>query len=134
MNSKQIALRETISVAIGEAVLTGVMIGIFALVGKYDTTVLLGGIVGALLATLNFFLMALGTGLAADKALQEDVKGGQALIHISYLARMIGLFLILALCVKSGYCNALTLVLPLVFVRPVLSVAEIFKKKGDNEA
>lgn len=134
MNSKQFALRETFPVIIGEALLTGIMIGVFALLGKYDTSVLLGGTVGAVLATANFFLMALGTGLAADKAQQQDVKGGQALVHVSYLGRMIALFLILAVCAKSGYCNALALVIPLVFVRPILTIREIFKKKGDNEA
>ena len=134
MNSKQFALRETLPVLIGEAVLTGVMIGVFALLGKYDLTVLWGGIVGAAVATANFFLMALGTGLAADKAQQQDAKSGQALIHMSYLGRMIGLFIILAICAKSGLCNVLTLVIPLVFVRPILTIREIFKKKGDNEA
>lgn len=134
MNSKQFALRETLSVLIGEAVLTGVMIGVFALLGKYDLTVLWGGIIGAAVATANFFLMALGTGLAADKAQQQDAKSGQALIHMSYLGRMIGLFIILAICAKSGLCNVLTLVIPLVFVRPILTIREIFKKKGDNEA
>ena len=134
MNSKQFALREALPVLIGEAVLTGVMIGVFALLGKYDITVLWGGIAGAVVATANFFLMALGTGLAADKAQQQDAKSGQALIHMSYLGRMIGLFIILAICAKSGFCNVLTLVIPLVFVRPILTIREIFKKKGDNEA
>lgn len=134
MNSKHFALQETLPVLIGEAVLTGVMIGVFALLGKYDLTVLWGGIAGAAVATANFFLMALGTGLAADKAQQQDAKSGQALIHMSYLGRMIGLFIILAICAKSGFCNVLTLVIPLVFVRPILTIREIFKKKGDNEA
>ena len=134
MNSKQFALRETIPVIIGEAILTGVVIGIFGLLGKYDVTVLWGGIIGAVLATANFFLMALGTGLAADKAQQQDVKGGQALVYLSYSGRMIGLFLILVLCAKSGYCNVLSLVIPLAFVRPILTIGEIFKKKGGNEA
>ena len=134
MNSKQFALRETIPVIIGEVVLTGIVVVIFALLGKYDSTVLWGGIVGAVLATANFFLMALGTGLAADKAQQQDVKGGQALVYLSYSGRMIGLFLVLVLCAKSGYCNVLSLVIPLAFVRPILTIGEIFKKKGGNEA
>ena len=134
MDSKTIALRETAVVLVGEVVCTAAMVAVFALLGKYDTSVLLGGAVGAVLATLNFFIMALSTTAAADKAVTQDVKGGQALIHISYIGRMAALFVLLALFAKSGKFHVLTLVLPLVFVRPVLSIAEIFKKKGDVTA
>lgn len=134
MDSKKTALHETGAVLLGEVIGTGLMFGIFALVGKFDSTVLWGGIIGALLATVNFFLMALGTGLAADKAQQNDVKGGQMLVQLSYIGRMIGLFLILVLCAKSGRFHVLALVVPLIFVRPALSIGAIFKKKGEQEA
>lgn len=134
MSSKSILFRETRTVALGMVICTGVMVGIFALLGKYDTAVLFGAIAGALLSFGNFFLMALGTSLAADKAANQDVKGGQALIQMSYIGRMIGLFLLLALCAKSGKCNVLALVIPLVFVRPILTIAELFKKKGGQTA
>lgn len=134
MRSHKLVLQETGAVALGVAVCTALMIGVFALLGKYDTTVLLGGIAGALIATLNFFLMALSTSLAADKAEQQDVKGGQALIQLSYIGRMIGLFLVLFLCARTGIFNVVALVIPLVFVRPCLTVADIFNKKGENAA
>ena len=44
MDSKKIVLRETAPVAVGVAVCTVIMVGVFALLGKYDTSVLLGGI------------------------------------------------------------------------------------------
>ena len=134
MNSHKIVFQQTLSVLIGEVLCTAAMIGVFALLDRYNTTVLLGGIAGALIASANFFLMALTTDLAADKAAQQDVKGGQALIQLSYIGRMAALFLVLILCAKSGLCNVLALVLPLVFVRPCLTVAELFKKKGENAA
>lgn len=134
MKTHKLVFQETAAVLLGEAVCTALMIGVFALLGKYDTTVLLGGIAGALIAMLNFFLMALSTSLAADKAEQQDVKGGQALIQLSYIGRMIGLFLVLFLCARTGIFNVVALVIPLVFVRPCLTVAEVFKKKGENAA
>ena len=75
--------------------------------------------------------MAVGTSLAADKAENQDVKGGQAVIKSSYLLRMVVLFVLMFACVKSGLCNVLALVIPLVFVRPVLTIGEFFRKKGD---
>ena len=109
------------------------MILVFVLLGKYDTSVLLGGIAGACIATANFFFMSLFANLAADKAEAQDVTGGQKLIQLSYMGRMAGLLLVLVLCAKSGIFHVLALAIPLVFTRPVLTVAEIFKKKGGNQ-
>ncbi len=132
MDSKKIVLHETRIVAIGEAICTVVMFGIFALLGKFGTNVLLGGIVGVLLATGNFFFMAVGTSLAADKAEQQEVKSGALLIRNSYMLRLVVLFIVLFACAKSGFFNLFALVLPLVFVRPVLTIAEFFRKTGDT--
>jgi hypothetical protein len=41
------------------------------------------------------------------------------------------MFLVLIVLGKSGYFHALSLVLPLAFTRPILTIAEIFKKKGE---
>jgi hypothetical protein len=37
---------------------------------------------------------------------------------------------LLILCAKSGAFDVLALVLPLLFVRPVITLAEFFRKKG----
>ena len=131
MNSKKIVYQETGIVAIGLAVCTALMIGVFALLGKYDTSVLLGGIAGMVIALGNFFFMAVGTCLAADKAEKQDVKGGQLLIRNSYMLRLLVLFVLLFACAKSGLFNLFALVLPLIFVRPALTFAEFFRKKGN---
>ena len=104
------------------------MIGIFALLNAYDRSVLLGGIFGGLLAVLNFFFMAVGATLAADKAEKQDVKGGKALIQSSYTLRLVVLALVLFAFAKSGLCNVFALVIPLVFVRPIITIAEFFRK------
>lgn len=134
MDSRKFLFRQTVTVFIGQAVCTCLMLVVFSLLGKFDQTVLLGGIVGSLLATANFFFMSLGVAQAASKAEKQDVKGGQALVQMSYIGRMIALFVLLVVCAKSGYFDPVALVVPLLFVRPVLSVAELFKKKGDDNA
>lgn len=130
MDSRKIVYKETAVVAIGEAVCVALMIAVFAMLGAFDKTVLLGGILGGVLTVANFFFMAVGTALAADKAENQDVKGGQAVIKSSYALRMVALFVLMFACVKSGLCNVIALVVPLIFVRPILSVAEFFRKKG----
>lgn len=131
MDSQKIVYQETGIVAIGVLICTAVMIGAFALLGKFDTSVLLGGIVGAILSIGNFFFMAVGTSLAADRAEKQDVKGGQVLIRNSYMLRLAVLFVLLFACAKSGLFNLFALVLPLIFVRPSLTIAEFFRKKGN---
>ena len=132
MDSRKFVLTETAIILAGELICSAAMVGIFALLGKFDNTVLLGAVVGALAATLNFFFMALIASLAADKAQKQDVKGGQAMVQSSYFVRMILLFVVLFAFAKSGLCNVIAMVVPLVFVRPVLTIVEFFRKSGEE--
>lgn len=135
MDSRKIVMKETGIVAIGQVVFLAAMFGVFLLLDKCNLAVILGGIMGAVLSIANFLFMAIGTSLAADKAeSSQDVKGGQALVRSSYFIRMIVLFIVLFACAKSGYFNLFALVLPLVFVRPTLTIAEFFRKKEEKTA
>lgn len=133
MDSRKFILKQTAIVALGQAVCVGIMIGIFALVGKLDSTVVLGGIVGAVLAILNFAFMAIGAMIAADKAVAQDVKAGNATVRLSYTLRLVVLAVVLFAFAKSALCNVLALVLPLAFTRPVLTIAEFFRKPGEKK-
>lgn len=118
-------------VALCEALGVAAMIGIFALLGQFDYTVALGGLAGGLVAALNFFFMVVGLSAAADRAQNQDAKGGKGLVRGSYMIRLAVMFIVLFACAKSGYCNVIALVVPLLFVRPALTVAEFFRKKGE---
>lgn len=131
MNSRKFILEQTCLIALGQLVCVGVMCGIFALLGYFSAGVVIGGIAGGILATGNFFFMAVAADLAADKAEAQDVKGGQATVRTSYLLRMAAIAIILFAFAKSGICNVFALVLPLVFTRPILTVAHFFRKPGD---
>ena len=129
MDSRKIVLTQTALVAAGELIGVAAMIGIFALLNRLDSGVLLGGAAGGVLAVLNFFVMAIGASLAADKAEAQDVAGGKRLLKTSMLVRYAVLFLVLFACAKSGLFNKIALVVPLVFIRPTLTLAEFFRKK-----
>ena len=131
MESRKIALHETGIVALGVAICVALMFGIYALIGKFSVSVLLGGLVGGLVSVGNFFAIAIVATLAADRAEKQDVLGGKKLISSSYPLRMLVLAGILFVCAKSGVFDLIALVLPLVFVRPTITVAEFFRKKGE---
>ncbi len=134
MDSRKFLLSETAIVLAGEILCSAAMVGIFALLGHFDSTIWLGAIVGALAATLNFFFMALVATIASEKAMKQNVKGGEAMIRGSYIVRLGILFLVLFAFAKSGLCNAITLVVPLIFVRPILTIVEFFRKPGETNS
>lgn len=133
MGTRKIVFKETAVVLIGQAVCVLIMLGVYALLSKFSMKVLLGGIAGGILATANFFFMAVSASLAADRAEAGDVKGGKALMQSSYTIRLIVLAALLFACAKSGYFNLLSLLLPLVFTRPILSIGEFFRKSGETK-
>lgn len=128
MDSRKFILKKTAVIALGQLLCVAVMIVVFALLGHYDRSVLLGGIFGGIIAIGNFFAMAVCADLAADKAEQGNVQGGQALLRASYIGRLVVAAILLFALVKSGLCHVFAAVLPLIFNRPILTLSEFFRK------
>ncbi len=131
MDSRQIVLKETGRIALGELVCVAVMLGVFALLNRLDGSVWLGAAAGTVLAVGNFFFMAVTTGMAVDRAKGDDAQTGKRLVQTSQTVRFLVLAGLLFALGKSGLCNVLALLLPLAFVRPAMMVMEFFRKKDD---
>lgn len=128
-NDKQQVLRELLIIAIGELLVLGLLCGAFALLGKLDGKVLLGGAVGAGTAVLNYFLMAVGVFAAADRAEAGDPARGKRIISLSMLGRYALMIAILVIGAKSGYCNVVAMVIPIALFRVLIYVGEFFRRK-----
>ena len=128
--SRKYVLKETALIAIGELICVALMCGVYAFIGKFSLSVVLGGLVGLLVATGNFFALAVVATLASDKAESGDSMSGQKLMKSSYPIRLLVMAGVLILCAKSGFFDVIALVFPLLFVRPILTIAEFFRKKG----
>lgn len=129
MDGVKFVRRETAQIAIGEMLLVGAMIAVFAILGKFDWTVLVGGLTGGILTILNFYIMALNAVSASDKAVKNDVTGGKALMHFSYIARYAVIFVILCVLAVTKAGHPVACALPLVFIQPVIYLKEFFRKK-----
>ena len=125
-------MKQTAAHLPGQIFFCGLMLGVFALMGRLDRRVLLGALVGTGVATLQLFLMELSVHRAAYKAAQRDAAGGRQLLRLSYPGRMITAFAILSLCAGSGQFHPLALAMPLAFTTPVLALEEVFRKKGEQ--
>lgn len=133
MKKSDSLLREILIVAVGEVLCTGLMFGIFAIGGYWSTQVLWGGLLGCALAVGNYCMIALGVAIAAKRAAEQNVPGGQRAIQISMFLRLVFLALILFLVMKRQLVNPIALVVPLFLFRPILSVGELFRKSGDTQ-
>lgn len=133
MNPRKFIIRETALLGVGELVCVAAMAGIFAMLDKLDYTVILGGVIGALIALGNFFFMAIASNAAADKAMEDDVKTGKSMVKASYGARLVVIGVLLVVFAKSGHCNLIALVCPLFFVFPIITVIEFFRKSGESK-
>ena len=133
MDSKKFIIRETGLLLLGEAIGAAAIAAVFALLNQLDGKVIAGAIIGAALAVANFFFMAIASDAAADKAVDQDVKGGKATIKLSFYMRMFGILLVLFVCAKSGICNIFSMVIPLFLAFPILLVIEFFRKAGGNK-
>ncbi|MBR2890214.1 MAG: hypothetical protein IKC09_08070 [Oscillospiraceae bacterium] len=134
MDPRKVVFQETGVVALGVSLCAAVMVGVFALMGLFDLSVVLGALVGTVLTVANFFVMAICASLAADKAAAQDVAGAKALLSWSQTGRYVVLGLLLFACGTSGFFNLFALVLPLVFVQPTITIAEFFRKSGEKKS
>lgn len=131
MDIRKLVWKETAAMALGQALCVAAMLGVFALLGRLDAAALRGGLLGGLLATLNHFFLAVGVMMATRQAAGENIKGGKTLVQLSFLIRTVILFVVLYALLKSGLCNLFALLLPLLFVKPILLLEQFFQKEGD---
>jgi hypothetical protein len=130
MDSRKIVFKETAIIAVGELVCSGIMVGVFAALGYFRWNVLWGALAGSAVMIANYFFMAVTVSLAADRAERGEVEQAKKMVQTSSVFRLLAMGLVLFLGIKLG-ANVIALVLPLAFARPILMLAEFFRKKGD---
>lgn len=154
---EQAVRQETVKIAVGVALLSVLMIGVFLILGQFSTAVLLGAVLGAVFAIGNFFLMAMSVQRAVNKmddvhlppkteeeeaAEAEDPKAAKELtpegkqikgsIQRSYLLRMLLLGGMAILAIQSPLFDPIAALVPLLFPRIVIFLEGIFLNKEKN--
>lgn len=133
MDVRKFVIKKLIMLGISETVLVAIVSVVFAVLDKFDMTVVIGGIAGAILAIANFFFLAMAADSAADSAAAQDVKTGTNKMRSSYMMRMIVIFAILLILAKTGIANPIALVVPFFAVRPLIMVDEFFRKPKEQK-
>ena len=130
MDSRKVVFQETAIIAVGELICSAIMVGVFAALDMFQMRVLWSALIGCLIMIANYFFMAVTVSLAADRAEKGHVEEAQKMIKLSSTIRLLAMAAALLIGVRLGG-NVVALALPLVFARPILLLAEFFRKKGD---
>lgn len=122
-----VVIQETKYIAFWVLVFSLLMQAVFLIVGQWNYTVLLGNLLGALLAVLNFFLM----GLSVQKALTKDEKDAKSVMKLSHTYRMLLNVVCVALGVSLSCFNTIALLVALFFPRIAIAIRPIIKKNEE---
>ncbi len=121
--------RELLPVMLGELLLTGIMLGVYALLGRLTGKVLAGAALGAGAVLLNFVVMIFAL-LRAEK--RGTPEKGQLYVRATYALRMLLLAAVLIFALKTRLFDPLATALPLCFQPLAVWLFELFRKKGEN--
>ena len=121
--------KETGIVLLGTVILSAVMVGIFAIVGRFDYTVVTGAAYGSALAVLNFFLM----GLTVQSAVSAEKNAAKKKIQLSYTVRSFALVVLLGVGVYLPYFHWLPVLASALFPRITIIFRSFMLKKQNAD-
>ena len=136
MKLQKAVVDETRRIAIGSAIGTLIMLAVFAAIGRFDSTVVLGALLGYVTAVLNFFLLSVTVQQAAGDIQgdeEERVSRGKRLMRTSYSMRRLlqGVVIVVALLVP--YFNWVATVIPLVLPQLSIVARQLFSRHKSSE-
>ena len=149
MNKQKLPLRELIAILIGEAIVSLVICGVYLIISKYTYKVLLGVLLGSTVTVLNFLVLSIMTNRVINRFLEargdaeltdEEAQAvamkfqGQVQnqIKISFLVRTAVLAATLVVAFLVEIFEVLPTVIPLLMLRPILTVSEFIKRKAQK--
>ena len=147
MKNNKLPVYEIASIIIGELITSLIVCGIFLIIKKFDYSVALGTLLGSAVTVVNFIFLIITTNRAIDKALAERGEGEmneeeanefaakhqaelQAAVKISYIVRTLSIVaaLVISFLLEDVF-NVIATLVPLIMLRPILTVSQLIKKK-----
>ena len=138
MRPDKAVLRETGRLAVVILIMVLVMLGVYAVIGRFGAPVALGGLYTGALTVANFFFMGLTvqgiTDRAAEKQRDEDELAAfsrdmENLMKLSRTLRMAALFGLIVLGITVFGFDPLATILPIVFPTLAIRVLQILDVK-----
>lgn len=115
--------------AVAVALCIAAMLAVYALAGRFTNTVLLGALIGFVLAMGNFISLCITVSNALDRTVKGDnPQKAQLQIQSSGVIRLVVLVIIYILLFRAKFCDPLAAILPLLFAQVSLKLIEFFRK------
>lgn len=122
-------LHQVVRLTAALAVCVAIMLVIYALLGAFTSSVLLGAIIGMALAIGNFVSLSITVSNAVDRAARDnDPQRAQLSIQASGVMRLLVLAVIYILLFRAKVCDPVAALLPLLMAQAVLKLVEFFRK------
>ena len=149
MDKQKLPTRELLAVLIGEALVSLVTCGIYLLIDKYTYKVALGVLLGSTVTFLNFLVLSIMTNRVINRFLEargsaeltDEEASALALkfqaqvqnqIKISFIIRTAVLLATLIVAFLIDVFEVLPTVIPLLMLRPILTLSEFIKRKAQK--
>lgn len=101
------------------------MQAVFLILKKWNYTVLLGNLLSAVTAAVNFYLM----GLTLEKVVECDEKSARYKVKLSHTLRTLMLFAVAAVGAATTCFNLAAVLIPLFFPRLAIALRLLIKEK-----
>lgn len=126
-------LRQVCRLMVALAVCVAIMLGVYALLGAFTSSVLVGAILGFVLAVGNFVSLSITVSNAMDRAARDkDPQRAQLSIQASGVIRLLVLAAIYFLLFRAKVCDPVAALLPLLMAQAVLKLVEFFRKDDEG--
>lgn len=126
-------LRQVCRLMVALAVCVAIMLGVYALLGAFTSSVMVGAILGFVLAVGNFVSLSITVSNAMDRAARDkDPQRAQLSIQASGVIRLLVLAAIYILLFRAKVCDPVAALLPLLMAQAVLKLVEFFRKDDEG--
>ncbi|MBE6543311.1 MAG: hypothetical protein E7675_02820 [Ruminococcaceae bacterium] len=131
MGSRKSVIKQTLRFGLGILVGVVIMVLVYLAIGKLSAKVFVGAAAGTVISVGNFFFMCVSLTNATESEI--DATKAVAKARGGYMLRMLAIAALLIIAIKSGYCDVIATIVPLLLMRPVLMLEEFFVKNGDKK-
>ncbi len=125
---------QTGRLAVAVALCIAAMLAVYALAGRFDNAVLIGALVGFVLAMGNFLSLSITVSNALDRAANGgSPQKAQLEIQTSSVVRPVVLVIIYILIFRAKLCDPVAAILPLLFAQVCIKLIEFFRKEPTKD-
>ena len=128
MQKHRDVLQQASRLAVAVALCIAAMLAVYALTGHFTNAVLLGALIGFVMAMGNFLSLS----ITVSNAMNRAANGGspqkaQLEIQTSSVVRPVILVIIYILLFRAELCDPLAAILPLLFVQVCIKLIDFFR-------